>query len=205
MKKNKVSMTVALLVGLVAMLAGIFIAQHMNVKTHDRFNEFNGTLLKKPRMISNFKLIGIDGQPFTQDSLKGSWTLLFFGFTHCEGVCPTIMAELAKTQHLLEDQGAKSYPKMMMISLDPKRDSLDRLKHYVQSFNPNFFGARGREQNVEALAKNLGIAYSRATGDNIEHTGTIILFNPQGQLIAFFTAPYQAASLAHDYLLLTQE
>jgi protein SCO1/2 len=151
-----------------------------------------------------------NGVPFSQDNLKKHWTLMFFGFTRCGFVCPTTMAELGKMYRVLETQHASPLPHVVMVSIDPERDNLEKLKRYVTAFHPAFEGARGTEEMTRAMTHALGVAYAKistnpnapATEDDIEHTGAIMLFNPDGNLAAFFTSPHQAKYLADDYQLL---
>ncbi|MCH9756414.1 MAG: SCO family protein [Gammaproteobacteria bacterium] len=173
-------------------------------------NAFHGTLLSAPRPVQDFALIGTDGSPFSQNNLKHHWTMMFFGFTRCGFVCPTTMAELGKMYRILENQHVSPLPQVMMVSIDPARDDLAQLRRYVAAFHPNFQGARGSEEMTRAMTKALGVAYAKiaanpnapATEDDIEHTGAVMLFNPDGHLAAFFTTPHQAKNLADDYQLL---
>ena len=205
-RKNRAIITI---IGLVILAVILFFTGNP-VKNKITVRQFNGTLLDKPRDISLFSLTGIDGKPFTHDSLKGQWTIIFFGFTRCGSMCPTTMAELGKMHRLLDSQGVTPLPRVVMITLDPARDSLDKLNQYVKAFDPLFFGARGSDSSIRAMTKELGIAYMNVTRhgspdktyDDIEHTGAVMLFNPKGQLAAFFTTPHQASLLADDYRLL---
>ena len=129
-----------------AFVAGFFISQHAQFNKTIDPSQFYGTFLDKPRALSSFVLEGIDGKPLTNKTLQGHWTLLFFGFTHCGYMCPTTMAELAKMYRLLEKQAVKPLPRVMMISIDPKRDNAAKLGYYVQAFHPDFYGAIGSEQ-----------------------------------------------------------
>ena len=97
-----------------------------------------------------------------------------------------------------------------MITVDPERDSLKKLGQYVKAFDSHFYGARGNTKMLQQVTQDLGIAYAKiaqsGTTDSqhydIEHTGTIMLCNPEGKLMAFFTMPHQASLIAKDYLLL---
>lgn len=209
--KSGVYKTVSFLSVVVALMAGLYVAQHLH--TSKKPDDFHGTLLDNPRVVTQFALTGTDHQPYTNASLQGHWTMMFFGFTHCGYMCPTTMAELGKMYRLLEEKNATTLPQVVMISLDPKRDDLSRLGQYVQAFDRHFYGARGDQQMIQHLSHDLGIAYTKVTRsadssqspeDDIEHTGAIMLFNPHGDLVAFFTNPHQAAGLADDFLLLTQ-
>lgn len=171
------------------------------------FSNFNGTLLSSPRPVSNFELNGIDGKPFNKNSLNGHFTFMFFGFTYCKYTCPTIMSELQSMYKILEEKKASPLPQVVMVSLDPERDTLANLNKYVKSFNPQFYGALEDLGNIKSLTQELGIAYTTVNKNSkdydIEHTGTIMLFNPEGQLIAFFTAFQNGYKMAEDYMLLT--
>lgn len=201
-KTKRITLTITILLAMMALMAGLFVSQHIP--------QLHGTRLDEPRTIQPFSLTGIDDKPFNNDSLRGSWTMVFFGFTSCGYMCPTTMAELGKTYRLLEEKGVKTLPKVVMISVDPDRDNLVKLGHYVKAFDPHFYGATGSEASIKSMTRELGIAYLKvarkgtADDDNydIEHTGSVMLFNPQGRLVAFFTSPHQADLLAKDYMLL---
>ncbi|MDX2346345.1 MAG: SCO family protein [Legionella sp.] len=171
---------------------------------------FHGTLLNAPRPMQDFSLMSTNGTPFSQNNLKNHWTMMFFGFTRCGFVCPTTMAELGKMYRLLENQHVSPLPQVLMVSIDPARDDITQLKRYVTAFHPKFQGAKGSEEMTRAMTHALGVAYAKiatnpnapATEDDIEHTGAVMLFNPDGHLAAFFTTPHQAKYLADDYELL---
>jgi protein SCO1/2 len=207
--KNRTVITVIGLLAFVSLFAGFFISQKVQKKSID-VQQFHGTFLDKPRVVQPFSLIGTDSVPFNNASLKGHWTMIFFGFTNCGSICPTTMAELGKMYRLLEKKGVKKLPNVVMISVDPERDNLDKLSHYVKAFDPHFYGAQGDDDTINAITKELGVAYAKinlpheedSENYDIEHTGTIMLFNPKGELNAFFTTPHYASLLAKDYVLL---
>lgn len=208
-KPKGVAKTVGILFAIMASLTGLYVAQHIN--NHQiKVADFNGTYLQNPRSVNQFSLMGIDQKPFDNNSLNGEWTLVFFGFTNCGYICPTTMAELSKMYKILEDRGVKKLPKVVLISVDPDRDDLSKLGHYVKAFHRNFYGARGDEDSLSALTREMGIAYTKVVNkqgsdeDNydVQHSGALILFNPQGELNAFFTSPHHADLLAKDYLML---
>ncbi|MCL5272364.1 MAG: SCO family protein, partial [Gammaproteobacteria bacterium] len=120
------------------------------------------------------------------------------------------LAELGKMYRILEEKGVKNLPRVVMISIDPDRDSLDKLGSYVRSFNRTFYGARGEEHSIKLMTREMGIAYAKVINKenddpniyDVQHSGAVMLFNPQGELNAFFTTPHHADLLAKDYLLL---
>lgn len=209
MKKIKVILAGSLL-ALSALITGLLVSHFMHKEKKIDPSQFHGTILQKPREIEQFELTGVDNKPFNNQNLQGQWTLVFFGFTRCGYLCPTTMTELAKMYHLLEQKEVKPLPQVVMISIDPSRDSLEGLKHYVTHFDSHFYGARGDIDLVKKMTHEMGIAYSKVLIPNakdpenydIQHSGAVMLFNPKGELSAFFTTPHQADLLAQDYQLL---
>ena len=181
---------------------------HFNKKVDA--TQFHGTYLGKPRSVNPFSLTGIDEKPFDNSSLQGKWTLMLFGFSNCGYLCPTSMAELGKMYRMLEKKKVKQLPQVVMISVDPARDNLEKLAHYVKAFHPNFYAARGEEESIALLALEMGIAFTKVNDKDsadpqvydVQHGGAVMLFNPQGELSAFFTTPHHADLLVKDYLLL---
>lgn len=206
--KKRVNQTIVVLLAFMALSIGIFVAQHMPHTKQPDLQQFHGTWLAKPRPISAFSLTGMDGKAFDNRSLQGHWTMIFFGFTNCGYLCPTTMAELGKMYRLLEQQHVGPLMQVVMISVDPKRDTREKLAAYVTAFDPHFYGARGVGSEVKKMAQELGIAYLKVSSPkdqqnyDIQHSGTVMLINPQGQLNGFFTTPHHADLLAKDYQLL---
>lgn len=183
------------------------VAQQWWAKLSKEQYAFYGTVLHQPRPLPMFKLDGTDGYPIDNRHLRGHWTFLFMGFSHCASICPVTMAELSKMARLLSQHPDLPRPTVVMVTLDPKRDSLVRMKDYVQSFHEQFLGARGTEEATQHLAQFLGIAYTQIIPHvqnpendySIEHSGAIMLLNPRGELVAFFTPPHSANNLVSDY------
>ena len=209
-KIKGVNATVAVVLAIGALFTGLFVSQHIHFKKKIDVAQFNGTYLENPRPINEFNLTGTDNKVFNNTKLKGHWTLVFFGFTNCGYVCPTTMAELGKMYRILQGKAVKDLPQVVMVSIDPERDSIEKLGNYVTSFQTGFYGARGDEPAIKAMTREMGIAYAKVANKDssdpqnydVQHSGAIMLFNPQGELNAFFTGPHRADLLAKDYLLL---
>lgn len=210
LKAKGVTFTVVILLALAGLFSGIFVGQHMSFKKKVDVANFHGTYLENPRTINQFSLTGTDQKTFDNASLQNQWTLVFFGFTNCGYLCPTTMAELGKMYRILESKGVKDLPHVVMISIDPERDDQEKLGKYVTSFHPNFYGARGDDLSIKAMTREMGIAYAKVMDKDsndpknydVQHSGAVMLFNPQGELNAFFTTPHRADLLAKDYMLL---
>lgn len=160
----------------------------------------SGTLLPQPRALPAFTLTDQDGQPFTAASLAGRWTLLFPGFTYCPDVCPTTLALLKQVKAGL---GADSGLRVVFLSVDPERDTPERLKSYVAQFDPAFVGVTVAEPQLAEITRALGIAYAKVPGATpesyqMDHSAAMILLNPQGQIAAYLTPPFELAKLVAD-------
>lgn len=199
------------LLGVVMIALGV-VAYQFEFSTQNSVESLqHATILENPREINAFELEGWDHKPFTKASIAGKWTLLFFGFTSCPSLCPTTMAALGKMYKLLESKHVAPLPQVVMVTLDPSRDKSENLQAYVRGFNPNFISARSTDEaTVNAMARELGIASMKIESEkakqdySFEHTGTVMLLNPQGQLSAYFTTPHSAAEMAHDYEMIVK-
>ena len=149
-------------------------------------------LFDTPRDVGGFSLTDHLGQSFTRDDLKDRWTLIFFGFTHCPDICPTTMAELAELKSQLADTEA-SDARVVMLSVDPARDTPDRLAQYVPYFHPDFIGVTGEFADILSLAQRLNAPFRKVSepdgGYQMEHSANVMLMNPRGDYHGFFRAP----------------
>lgn len=209
-KSNHMTLILTGFLALMALVFGVYLSQQWFSEKSIDISQFNGTILTKPRIIHPFVLTGTDSKRFDNHELQNHWTMMFFGFTQCGSICPTTMAELGKMMRLLTQKGIKPLPQVVMISVDPARDSVEKLAKYVKAFDSHFYGARGEPDEVTRMAKEMGVAFSKVVAKSndsskhytIEHTGTIMLLNPRGELAGFFTSPHQASMLAQDYIRL---
>lgn len=160
----------------------------------------NSTLFPAGRDIKEFSLVSSDEKPFTQQNLRGKWTLMFFGFTHCPNICPTTLSMLSKTY----DQLHPTYNNLqvVLVSLDPERDSTTVLTKYVASFNPAIIGISGKIQELRKLQSQLGV-YSEREGDDkaysLQHTSSIFLISPQGKWVGLFKYGMTPAKFVADF------
>jgi len=166
-------------------------------------NTTTATVLSEPMTVPSFKLIDQHGQPFTEKNLQGQWTFLFFGYTYCPDICPTTLVILNQVDQQLREKKTAVHPKIIFISVDPARDTAERLGEYVSYFNPAFLGVTGLEEELQTLTRPLGIAYRRSdeSSENylIDHSASILLINPQAQLQALISPPHDATAIAEDY------
>jgi protein SCO1/2 len=149
----------------------------------------------EPRLISAFSMTDHLGRRATLSNLKGRWSLLFFGFTTCPDVCPTTLSVLNEAISPLEDP-----PAVVMVSVDPDRDTPEQLARYVPAFNSNFIGYTGTFGETVKLAQQLNIAFGKVPGDVpgsylVDHSASLVLIDPNGRYAGFIKAPHNASNI----------
>jgi len=163
------------------------------------------TVLAVPMEIPDFALRSQDGNAFGRQRLMGRWSFLFFGYTYCPTVCPATLSVLHQVRKLLEsDAQSVSDTQVVFISVDPERDTLDRLATYVAYFDPTFVGVTGVASELTHLTKALGVYYEKGAQTSpeeyeIEHTQSVMLFDPQGRLEAVFGNPRDPKAIAEAF------
>ena len=149
-------------------------------------------LFDTPRDPGEFSLIDHHGSPFTREDLIDQWTLIFFGFTHCPDICPTTMAELAELKAQLVGTEA-SDARVVMLSVDPARDTPERLAQYVPYFHADFIGVTGDFADILSFAQRLNAPFRKVSEPDgayqMEHSANVMLMNPRGDYHGFFRAP----------------
>ncbi len=168
----------------------------------------SATPLNQPQGLPAFSLIDSSNLPFTNRSLIGHYSFLFFGYTHCQGICPITMTLLTQLYAQLEKQKLP-LPQIVFITLDPRRDTKNVLAHYVHAFHSSFQGVTGSSRDIQQLSKQMGVVYISAqqkkeSNYQIDHSGTLYLIDPEGKLIAVFSPPHDKNAIAKDYRSLTQ-
>ncbi len=161
----------------------------------------SGTMLKTPRPVIDFALNNADGRPFTKADLMGHWTVIFPGFTFCPDVCPTTLTTLRVVHEKLGDAAGKV--QIVLLSVDPERDTPEKLGAYVHAFSPDFFGITGPTTQLDPLSQSLGFVYTRVPGATpetytIDHSAALIVIGPDARLHGYFTPPYKVDALVAD-------
>lgn len=147
-----------------------------------------------------FQLIDTSGRTVDQDVLKGKWSVVFFGFTHCPDICPTTLFELGQVEPLLGADADKF--QAVLISVDPARDTVAQMKAYVanDAFPKRLIGLTGSAAQVDAAAKAYRVYYQKVgEGDDytINHAAYSYLMTPKGRfacVLAYELTPEQTAA-----------
>jgi protein SCO1/2 len=194
--------TVVVLVALVALVMGLTV-----FKTLNRSGQLNPAelldagivLLPQSRPLPELTLIDVEGQPQAVTALTGRWTLMFFGYTFCPDICPTTLAELRQLQGLLSEEDLQRL-QVVMVSIDPNRDTPEQLRQYLGFFDAGFRGLTGELDDIQTLSGRVGIPF--IPGDEslpnytVDHSGNLALLGPDGRQHGFIRAPLKVQKLA---------
>jgi protein SCO1/2 len=155
------------------------------------------------QVLPQFSLLDHEGQPFDRSRFEDRWSFLFFGYTYCPDVCPTTLATMSATLNAIEpgDRPVGG----VFVSVDPERDSVERMESYVTYFHKDMIGVTGDESEITNLTRPLGILAVKTTDPNdpdnylVDHSASILLVDPQGRLTAVFGAPHDPTRIAQDF------
>jgi protein SCO1 len=162
----------------------------------------SGTLLNPPRPLPTVAFVDHEGKPFDAARLQGRWSLLFFGFTSCPDVCPMTLSMLAQVEKQLADMPAEQRFQVILVSVDPERDTPEQLAKYVKFFSPSFIGVTAAPDAMQEFARGMGVPVARTPlgegGYTVDHSASIFAINPAGELRALFSPPHSPDALARD-------
>ena len=165
----------------------------------------SGTLIPKGKNLPAFILNDGSGS-FDDSRLLNRWSIMFFGYTRCPDICPNTLSILNKMYKQVDDLPRKKRPQVLFISVDSEHDTNDTPNKYAKYFNKNFTGLSGTEAQLDSLTKGLGVVSTKVqvSADNYiyDHSSTLFIINPKGQLQAILSAPFTAEQLAKDYRVL---
>ncbi len=145
---------------------------------------------QQAREVKPFELTDEQGNAYTNAQLMGKWSLVFFGYTSCPDVCPTTLQNL----NFIYDDLIKisNNAQVMLVSVDPIRDTQEKLAKYIAYFNAEFKALRAEHSALYPFARNLGLMYAIVDDENkkdsylVDHSASIVLINPEGKISAIF-------------------
>mgnify|MGYP001089158711 CR=1 FL=1 len=163
------------------------------------------TVLTPTKSLGPFALNSTLDRPFTDQSLVGHWTLMFFGYAQCPKICPQALSMISEIWRSFPEQKPHPNAQFLFVSLNPEKDTVDALKPFVQQFHSDFVGLTGPQAEIVRLSKASGVyswtdpAQDGSTGPKIiDHSATILLISPDGRLKALFSPPHDALAIARD-------
>lgn len=198
---------------IVCVIAGAFSYRYFSAPEADPLDAYkitemeSGFIYPQPQVLNDFELVDQDEQAFTKDSLKSRWTFVYSGFTNCPDICPTTLAELKKTYKILSDKGIADKVTVVLVSVDPGRDTPEKLKQYIHYFNPDFKAATGTEEALLGFTKQINVVYTPITDEdkanknyNVDHSSQVVLLNPDADMVAVFTSPQKGEVMGQDFI-----
>jgi len=166
------------------------------------------TLFPAPKPLAAFAFTDHENRVFDLPRLKGKWSFLFFGYTHCPDICPTTLATLARVRESIAKSTAGAQDvQFVFISVDPNRDTAGRLGQYVTYFDATFLGVTGDDAQLGNLAGQLGAAYQVEVKPGTEnypvyHTAAVFLVDPRARYHAVFAPPFDAEGISRRFEVL---
>ncbi len=198
---NSIRITVASCLLIVSMVAGLFVYSTISPKelTAEEYKQIGFYKLVRSRQINNFELTEGD-RKFSNNDLKGSWDVLFLGFASCPDMCPMTMKKMAMTNSSLSEE-TSSKINFRMISVDPVRDTPEKMQQYVEAFNPSFTGITGNIEVIYKLATDLTLPFvpvvaSDNTNYDMDHSMNLAVIDPNGNYFGFFKSPHTPENMA---------
>ena len=168
------------------------------------------TLFPAPKPLAAFAFTDHENRVFDLSRLKGKWSFLFFGYTHCPDICPTTLATLARVRESISKNAAGAQDvQFVFISVDPNRDTAGKLGQYVTYFDATFLGVTGDDAQLGNLAGQLGAAYQVEVKPGTEnypvyHTAAVFLVDPRARYHAVFAPPLDAEGISRRFGVLRE-
>ena len=187
-----------------ALIAGVLVALRVQTPAEP----VAGFVLPQPQPLPEFSLVDQVGNAVTADTFRGGWHLVFFGFTNCPDICPTTLSILSTAMSRLREQGHAPMPRIVLVSVDPERDTPDQIGRYVDYFGSGNLGVTGDLDELRKLTSALGIYFEKQQGDSdyvVDHSAAVLLLDPLARFHTLFSGPHVVASYVHDISLLTGE
>jgi protein SCO1/2 len=187
---------IAILLG-VALAAGIFVASNLNRPAEVQ----KAFVIPQPSDLPDVSLLDQFGHAVGANAFHGEWNLVFFGFTNCPDVCPITLQVLSNVRNELAALG-KTAPRVVLVSVDPERDTPELLGQYMNYFGEDNLGLTGELSEIKKLTSALGIYFAKIPTDaddySVDHSAAVIVISPDGKFSALFSAPHTISDYVHD-------
>jgi protein SCO1 len=199
---SRTQITVFVLVAIVALVLGLTVNKVLTSKGQGDptvLLDAGIILLPQSRSLPELSLINQDGQAVAVDQLKDQWSLLFFGYTFCPDICPATLAQLRQLQGQLPPETLAKL-RIVLVTVDPQRDTPEQLKKYLDYFDAGFIGLTGEQATIQTLANGVSIPFIPADTSKenytVDHSGNLVIIGPDGTQRGFIRAPINNTKLA---------
>lgn len=201
---------------IVALVISVYLKfQRANVDLTTVVDQSVLRIVPQPIPVPDARLTRMDGKDFGKKDLVGKWTFLYFGYTLCPDVCPTELSALAGVADLLRQKGVQARWQQVFVSVDPERDTPEQLGKFVTYFDPKIIAATGEQTELRIMAQPIGVGWEKAalpTANDapsksylINHTTSILLINPNGDMVGAFPTPHTPEAMVQAFLTVINE
>lgn len=162
----------------------------------------SATILPAGNELPEFTLLDQDGAIVDRSIFEGQWDVVFFGFTNCPDICPATMTVLGQARRALAADGRQPLPRIVLVSVDPERDTPEAMARYIAYFGEDNLGLTGELDEIRKLTDALGIYFQKAGTDEgvygVDHSTVVLVIDPDGRLKALFSAPHSVDNFVND-------
>lgn len=194
---------------IIALVLGVAIAAGLTFALRDAREpgvSLTATVLPAGNELPDFTLLDQHGAAVDRSAFEGQWDVVFFGFTNCPDICPATMTVLGQAKREMQARGQDPLPRLVLVSVDPERDTPEAMGRYVAYFGDDNLGLTGELAEIRKLTDALGVFFQKASADGevygVDHSTVVLVIDPEGRLKALFSAPHEVANLVHDLPLI---
>ena len=187
------------LIAFIALVVGVVAALYIKPPSNNVKMQ-HVSLYPQVRALPEFQLVDHNDKAFTPQNLMGHWSLIFVGYTYCPDICPTTLAELKGIYPELQKIPSEFPIQIVLLSVDPKRDTPKRLNEYINFFHPDFIAVSGEHPQLFPLVRAMGMMYSMSEStDNpnylVDHSSSVVVLNPRAQVVGRFKPDFVVGQL----------
>ncbi len=201
LSSSKFLIPLMIIIALLATGAGFYISLKQS-QQNNQVPAIAGFYWPNTKQLHAFNSLDQNNQAFGLEQMQGKWSFVFFGYTHCPDICPVTMSVMADAYKTLAPTNDDL--QIVFVTVDPERDTTEKLADYVAYFNDRFIGLGGTAEMVESLTKQLGIAYylnkeDSSTNYMVDHSASIFIFDPKARMVAKLAPPHQASQITDEF------
>ena len=183
-------------------MLGLWTSRHQETKI-SAHPGIEGLLWPSPRSLAPFTVTDHLGKPFGLEQMSGKWSFLFFGYTHCPDECPMTLTVLKDFYARLVKDNMADDVQIIFVTVDPARDTQKQMANYIRYFNDKFIGLTGTEEQIAALAQQIGVLFYKADNNEdyaMDHSASVFLISPAGQWVGVFSPPQKAEDMQTRFM-----
>ncbi len=193
----------AILLVVLVLFPALFVYRFTRGPTVEDIADLGAVELATPVSVTLPPLVDHRGRPFGEEQLGGQWNMFFFGFTHCPDVCPATLSVFRRLSERLAAGGETADLRCLMVSVDPARDTPERLAEWLERYGDEVVGLTGPLSSIRQLARDFGVPFQKMAHDgdhyDMSHGVNIFLVGPDGRRYGFARPPHEPLRLERIY------